>query len=72
MARPLLTGEVVAPGSPFPHLRQDKLYSKENEGILHEVNIFPCHLQEKCLMQLPLTDPDTLFEELLPDLPVAT
>ena len=54
------------------HLRQDKLYSKENEGILHEVNIFPCHLQEKCLMQLPLTDPDTLFEELLQDLPPET
>ena len=24
------------------HLRQDKLYIKENEGILHEVKLFPC------------------------------
>ena len=41
--------------------RQDKLSSKEKEGILHEVHIFPCHLQEQCLMQLPLTNPNTLF-----------
>ena len=25
-----------------PHLRQDKLYIKENEGILPEVKLFPC------------------------------
>jgi len=31
-------------------------------------NNFPLRLQEKCLMQLPLTEPDTLFEELLQDL----
>jgi hypothetical protein len=49
-----------------------RLYIKENEGILHEVQIFPCHLQEKCLMQLPLTEPDTLFEELLQELPPET
>jgi len=32
-------------------------------------NNFPLRLQEKWLMQLPLTDPETLFEELLQDLP---
>src|SRR3989475_8412671 len=37
-----------------------------------EVKIFPSRGQEKCLMQLPLTDPDTLFEELLQDLPPET
>ena len=26
----------------YAHLRQDKLYIKENEGILHEVKLFPC------------------------------
>src|ERR671924_1709363 len=31
--------------------------------------IVPCCLQEKYPMQLPLTDPETLFEELLQDLP---
>src|SRR2546422_3169318 len=44
----------------------------ENEGILHEVKMVPCCLQEKRPMQLPLTDPDTLFEELLQDLPAET
>ena len=29
------------------HLRQDKLYIKENEGILHEVKNSPCCQQEK-------------------------
>src|SRR2546425_4209793 len=37
-----------------------------------EVKIFPSRGQEKRPMQLPLTDPDTLFEELLQDLPPAT
>src|SRR2546422_6200405 len=37
-----------------------------------EVKIFPTRGQEKRPMQLPLTDPDTLFEELLQDLPPAT
>src|SRR5215470_7722282 len=32
----------------------------------------PCHPQETHTMQLPLTDPDTLFEELLQDLPTET
>src|SRR6266699_3617710 len=32
----------------------------------------PSRPQEKLTMQLPLTDPDTLFEELLQDLPPAT
>ena len=40
----------------------------EDEGIRHEVTHFPCCLQE-IFRQLPLTDPDTLFEELLQDLP---
>src|SRR5262245_24970828 len=30
-----------------PHSRQDKLEIIEDEGILHEVNNFPCCLQEK-------------------------
>jgi Transposase DDE domain len=34
--------------------------------------MFPSHRQEKHTMQMPLTDPDTLFEELLQDLPPAT
>ena len=34
--------------------------------------IVPCCLQETRPMQLPLTDPDTLFEELLQDLPPET
>src|SRR5215470_16088982 len=34
--------------------------------------IVPCCLQEMHPMQLPLTDPDTLFEELLQDLPPET
>src|SRR5919198_6274198 len=34
--------------------------------------IVPCCLQEMRPMQLPLTDPDTLFEELLQDLPPET
>jgi hypothetical protein len=55
-----------------PHKRQDKLYIIENEGILRRVTIFPCRLQEKYPMQLPLTDADTLFEELLQDLPPET
>src|SRR2546422_11423186 len=37
-----------------------------------EVKIFPSRGQEQRPMQLPLTDPDTLFEELLQDLPPAT
>jgi hypothetical protein len=32
----------------------------------------PSRPQEKHTMQLPLTDPDTLFEELLQDLPPET
>ena len=32
----------------------------------------PSRPQEKQTMQLPLTDPDTLFEELLQDLPPET
>jgi hypothetical protein len=35
----------IGPEVPAPlpaHLRQDKLYIKENEGILHEVKLFPC------------------------------
>src|SRR5207253_9882221 len=32
----------------------------------------PSRPQEKQTMQLPLTDPDTLFEELLQDLPAET
>src|SRR4249920_1891766 len=45
---------------------------RPKESILHEIEIFPCCLQEKPPMQLPLLDPDTLFEELLQDLPPAT
>ena len=40
----------------------------ENEGILHAVTIFPAPYR-RSIMQLPLTDPDTLFEELLQDPP---
>ena len=35
-------------------------------------NNFPLRLPEKCLMPLPLTEPDTLFEERLQDLPPET
>src|SRR6516225_6597965 len=34
--------------------------------------MYPSRPQEKSPMQLPLTDPDTLFEELLQDLPPET
>ena len=34
--------------------------------------MYPSRPQEKHTMQLPLTDPDTLFEELLQDLPPET
>ena len=37
-----------------------------------EVKIFPCCPQEKRPMQLPLTDPETLFEALWQDLPPET
>ncbi len=37
-----------------------------------EVKIFPSRCQEKRPMPLPLTDPETLFEELWQDLPSAT
>jgi len=37
-----LTAPLPAVPPPLPlHLRQDKLYIKENEGILHEVKISP-------------------------------
>ena len=54
------------------HLRQDKLSIVENEGILHGGNMCPSRPQEKPTMQLPLTNPDTLFEGLLQDLPPET
>ena len=71
--RPKPCADTVAPeGGGEAHKRQDKMEIIENEGILHEVKIFPCGLQEKRPMQLSLTDPDTLFEELLQDLPPET
>ena len=36
-----------------PHRRQDKLEITEDEGILHEVKLFPCCLQEKCPCSCP-------------------
>jgi len=39
--------------TPPRHLRQDKLYIRENEGILHVVKNFPCRLQEKCPCSCP-------------------
>jgi hypothetical protein len=53
------------------HLRQDKLSSIANEGILHKVKI-PLLPTGEVSMQVPLTEPDTLCEELVPELPSET
>jgi YHS domain-containing protein len=34
-------GDAPGAGTVYTHLRQDKLYIKENKGILHEVKISP-------------------------------
>lgn len=62
----------LAGGGRLGHRRQDKLNIIANEGRLHEVKHVPLLPTAAVCMPLPRTDPETLCEERVPDLPAET